>query len=369
MQNTGKIRIGIVGCGTISSYYVKNLVLFPHITVAACADLDPAKATALATEFGIPRTLTTEQLLSDPEIDLVLNLTIPAAHASVARAALEHGKSVYNEKPLTTTRDEAVELLRLAEERGLRVGCAPDTFLGAGPQSAIRFIQEGGLGDPVGATAFMMSRGMEHWHPNPAFYYKPGAGPLFDMGPYYLTYLCAIFGPVRRVSAMARASFPERVVTSQPNPGTVIKVETPTHIVANLEFVNGALATIGMSFDVAAHHMPYLELFGSEATLSLNNPNFFSGDVLLCRRGESDWQQLPLSGPYRDNARGVGVAEMAWAIQTGQPHRANGQLALHVLDIMQSTLEAAESGRRLDLTTSMTPPAPLPEDLKDWSFA
>ncbi len=353
------MRIGVIGCGNISSTYLKNARSLGGITVSACADLDLERARARAEEFGVPRAYTVEELLADPAIQLVVNLTIPQAHASVGRAVLEAGKSLYLEKPLALDREDGRALLEAARARGLRVGAAPDTFLGAGLQTCRTLIDEGAIGEPVAAMAHMLGHGHESWHPDPAFYYKRGGGPLFDMGPYYLTALVSLLGPVCSVVGAARATFPERTITSQPRAGERISVEVPTHTAAVLEFTSGAIATLVMSFDVWKSEAPRLEIHGSTGSLSVPDPNTFGGPVRLYRADEPGWNEAPLVAGYVGNSRGIGVEDMAAAIGEGRPHRASGDLAYHVLDVMQAVHETAASGRRLDIDSSCERPEPL----------
>lgn len=353
------IRVGLVGCGNISDIYLQNSQRFDAFDIVACADRVPSRAAEKATLYGVPRVLEPERLLADPDIDLVLNLTTPDAHAAVALAAVENGKHVYNEKPLTISREDARRLIDLAAKSGLRVGGAPDTFLGGDLQTCRKLIDEGVIGAPVAATAFMMHHGHESWHPDPAFYYQPGGGPLFDMGPYYLTALIAMLGPIATVSAMARTSFPTRTVSSEPKRGETIPVETPTHISATLAFHQGAIATIIMSFDVWDHRCPLLEIHGAEGSMSLPDPNEFSGPVRVKRAGGSRWQTRKLAFGHTDNCRGLGVADMAAAIHEGRPHRCNADLAFHVLDAMHAILESAKAGRELTLESTCERPEPV----------
>jgi len=356
-----KIRVGIIGCGNICGIYCKNLPTFEGIELVALSDLDLDRAKALAEQYHVPKVMTPDEFLSDPEIQLVVNLTIPSVHAEVALQAIQAGKSVYNEKPLAIRRREARELLGLAREKGLRVGCAPDTVLGAGFQTARKLLDSGAIGEPVAATAFMMSGGVEHWHPNPEFFYKKGAGPLFDMGPYYLTGLFMLLGPVHRVGASARISYPTRQITSQPHAGKLIEVETPTHISANLEFSAGPLATMIMSFDVKGrHHLPNMEVYGSEGALLLPDPNTFCGPVLHRGKEDKEWREVPLEFGYQENSRGLGVADMASAIRMNRDHRCNERIAYHVLDAMHSILDSAQLGRTLELSSTTTRPEPFP---------
>jgi predicted dehydrogenase len=368
MMSKATVKVGLIGCGTISSVYLENCAKFNNLEVVACADLDLARAVAKAAQYNVPRAIPVEELIADPEIQVVLNLTIPAAHGAVALAALEAGKSVYNEKPLAITREDARRMLELADQRGLRVGCAPDTFLGGGLQTCRKLIADGWIGRPVAATAFMLGRGPEGWHPDPEFLYQPGAGPLFDMGPYYLTALIALLGPVRRVTASAQISFPERLITSQPRYGTMITVRAPTHVAGVLDFAGGAVGTLVTSFDVWAAEAPRLEIYGADGSLSLPDPNSFGGPVRVRRPGMREWQELPLLYGYAGEGRGVGLADMAAALATGRAHRADGRLAYHVLDIMHAFLDASREGRHIDLASGVAPPDPLPVGLRDWEF-
>jgi len=294
-MTNSKTRIGVIGCGNISPIYLQAGKRFEILEVAACADIDLERAKARAAEFDIPKACSVEELLADPDIDIVVNLTIPKAHSPVGLTVLQAGKSVYNEKPLAALREEAQPLLTTARERGLRVGGAPDTFLGGGLQTCRKLIDDGVIGEPVAATAFMMGHGHESWHPDPAFYYQVGGGPMFDMGPYYLTALINLLGPVRRVTGSTRISFPERTITSQPKYGTKIEVKTPTHIAGVLDFASGAIGTIITSFDVWGHHAPIIEIYGSEGTLSVPDPNTFGGVVRVRKAREQEWVEVPLT--------------------------------------------------------------------------
>lgn len=360
------IGIAIVGCGHISDIYLQNLTRSQTMRVFACADLDLARATATAAKYGVPHGATLEDVLRDPSAEIVVNLTTPDAHAAVALAALNAGKHVYNEKPLALGLAQAQQMLELAAATNLRVGCAPNTFLGGGLQTCRQLIDEGAIGTPVAATAFMTCAGHESWHPNPSFYYQPGAGPLFDMGPYYLTALVNLLGPIQRVTGMARASFAERTITSQPRSGQVIRVNTPTHISGLLEFVSGVHGMIITSFDVQAAHLPSLEIHGSLGSLSLPDPNTFGGPVQVFAAHQPAWQELPIAHGCTDDSRGLGVLDMAVALQTGVAHRASGALALHVLEVMHGILEFAESGQRIEIQSLPSRPAALTTEM---SFA
>jgi predicted dehydrogenase len=355
-----RTRVGIIGCGNISRAYLDMGQRFEILEVVACADLVAERAVARAEEYNIPRACSVEELLADPDLEIVVNLTIPHAHAALARATLEAGKHAYCEKPLAVTREEGLAVLELAQAQGLLVGCAPDTFLGGGNQTARKAIADGWIGEPIGASAYMLCHGHESWHPDPAFYYQPGGGPLFDMGPYYLTALVNLLGPVARVTASATITFPTRTITSEPKFGEVIEVQVPTHVNGILQFASGAVGTITTSFDVWAGQHPPIEIYGTEGTLSVPDPNSFGGRPRLRRAGAEDWSELPLSHGYTEQNRGLGVADMAYALRSGRPHRASGELAYHVLEVMQSLHEAAEAGRWLDLQSTCAQPALLP---------
>lgn len=356
------MNVGIIGCGNISQIYLSAPERNPALRITAVADQVRERAEAKAKAHGL-RALSVDALLADPDIGLVINLTIPAAHGPVAMRALEAGKHVYNEKPLAITREDARAMLALAARKGLRVGGAPDTFLGAGLQTCRKLIDDGAIGRPVAATAFMMGHGPEAWHPDPDFFYQPGAGPMFDMGPYYLTALIHLLGPVARVTGSARISFPERAVGSGPKKGDVIKVNTPTHVAGVLEFAAGPVATVVTSFDVWAAQVPRIEIYGSEGTLGVPDPNTFGGPVLLRRAGEAAWTEVALTHPNAENCRGLGPADLVTAAASGRPHRASGALAWHVLDIMHAIHDAAREGRHIGLDSGCARPAALPVGL------
>jgi predicted dehydrogenase len=355
------VNIGVIGCGAISGIYLQAPNTFPILNITACADLDTAKAQAKAEEHNI-QARTVEELLADPEIEIVLNLTIPGAHAEIGLAALQHGKSVYSEKPLALTTEQGAPLLETAARNNLRVGCAPDTFLGGGLQTCRKLIDDGWIGEPVAATAFMMSHGHEHWHPSPEFYYKPGGGPMFDMGPYYLTALVHLLGPVRRVTGSTRTTFPQRTITSSPLTGTVIDVDVPTHVAGVLDFSAGPVATIITTFDVWASDLPRIEIYGTEGTLSVPDPNTFGGPVRLRRHRETEWSDQEIVFGYTANSRGLGLADMAHALCDQRPHRASGELAYHVLEIMEAIHTASDRDAHVLLQSTCERPALLPQD-------
>jgi predicted dehydrogenase len=352
-------RVGIVGCGVISAAYLKRLATFPFLEVTAVADLLPERAAAKAEEFGVARSCSPAELLADPDVDVVVNLTIPAAHAELALAAIESGKSVYTEKPLGLTRAEGEAVVAAADARGVRVGCAPDTFLGAGLQTCRRLLDDGAIGEPLGATGFMVGPGPEAWHPDPAFFYQHGAGPVFDVGVYYLTAFVSLLGPVTRVSGSARISRAQRPIGSEPLRGRLIDVEVPTHVSMSLDFAGGPVATLVASFDVQASRLPRMEIYGTEGTLSVPDPNTFGGPVKLRKPGEDEWTDVPLVDGYAEQARGIGLADMVLAMDEGRPHLASGDLALHVLDLMQAVHEASAEERYVHPSTTCARPEPL----------
>jgi predicted dehydrogenase len=357
-----KARIGVVGCGVISQPYLSRLTTFDTLEVVACADVLLDRAKERAEAFGVPTACSPEELLAHPEIDLVVNLTVPAAHAPLADAALDAGKSVYGEKPIALDRDEAVALLAKADGLGLHVGSAPDTFLGAGLQTCRALIDEGAIGEVVAVNAMRMVPGPELWHPDPAFLYRRGAGPLFDLGIYDITAAVAMLGPVARVTGATRSVRDQRTVGRGPLAGTAFDVEVPTHTSAVLQLASGPLVTLVASFDVVSTRMNAYEVYGTEGTLAVPDPNTFGGPVRLHRLGGPDWEDVPLRHRFAEQARGVGVADMVLATRNQRPARASGRLALHVLDVMQSVIESAESGAAVDVTTTCERPAPLPVD-------
>ncbi len=361
--SSSKVNIGIVGAGVISEIYLKNLsTRFDNTRVVGVADLIVERAEVRAKAFGV-EAFTVDEIVQHPDVDLIVNLTIPAAHAEVALSAINAGKSAYNEKPLAISREDGKKLLAAAEAKGVLVGSAPDTFLGGGLQSARKYIDDGIIGKPVALSAFLLSRGMEAWHPDPYFFFQPGAGPLFDVGVYYLQAMASILGPVRRVSAIARASYPERTVGSGPKEGEKIPVNTPTHIAGALEFESGVIGSLTTSFDLWEKKNSTLVVYGSEGTLRLPDPNTFGGPIQLLRGGsrDNDWEDLPLTYGNTENSRGLGVWDMATALQTGGRHRANGELGYHVLDIMTSVLESSVQGEHVTVESTVERPDALPQ--------
>ena len=354
-----KVKVGLMGVGNIAPQYIEGCRHFEILDPAACADIDMERAHSFAHEWGL-QAMTAAEMLADPAIEIILNLTVPGVHAEVSTAIIEAGKHVYSEKPLATTRKEGQQIVDAARKAGVRVGCAPDTFLGGGIQTCRKLIDEGAIGKPVAATAFLAGHGHESWHPNPGFYYRVGGGPLFDMGPYYLTALINLLGPVRRLSATTAMSFEERIAAS----GDVLPVEVNTHVTGTLDFATDALGTLIMSFDVWAHNLPRIEIYGSEGSLSVPDPNTFQGPVHIWTTETGTWHDVPLT--HSDAVgRGIGVADMAHALKSRRPHRASGDLAFHVLDIMAAFDESSERGEHITLTSTCDQPAPLPLDLPE----
>ncbi|GAA4206806.1 Gfo/Idh/MocA family protein [Actinocatenispora rupis] len=362
---SGPVGVGVVGCGTISDQYLTNLSAFPDVAVVAVADLDQDRARATAEKYGVPVVGDTDTVVAHPDVELVVNLTIPAAHTEVAAKAVAAGRHVYSEKPLALEREAGAALLADATAAGLRVGNAPDTFLGAGLQTAYRLIADGAIGTPLTALTLFQVPGPESWHPNPAFLYQYGAGPLFDLGPYYLTALVAAFGPASRVGAVARKARATRTVGSGPLAGTEFPVEVPTHVSALVEFAGGQAATSVLSFDSPLPRAGFLEITGTGATIALPDPNNFDGDIRLRTASDDDWTVVPCQGATA--SRGVGVLDMARALRTGAPHRASGDLALHVLDLMTAITESAAAGSFTSLSTTATAPEPLPTDFDPYA--
>lgn len=355
---TPKVKVGIIGCGNIFPAYVKGCRAFDILEVAACADIDAELAKAREKEFGV-KAVPAPALLDDPGIQIVINLTPPKAHFEVNLAAIQAGKHVHTEKPLALTRDEGLRTLAAAKEKGVRVGAAPDTFLGGGLQTCRKLIDDGWIGAPVAATAFMTGHGPEGWHPNPHFFYQRGGGPMFDMGPYYLTALVMLLGPATRVTGSARISFPERIATSEARRGERIPVEVPTHVAGVIDFASGAVGTLVTSFDVWGANLPRIEIYGSEGSLSVPDPNTHGGPVRVLRAESREWVEVPLT--HSDKvARGIGPADMAYAITSGRPHRCSGEMAYHVLDLMHAFHDASESGRHVEIKSTCERPAPLP---------
>jgi len=354
------VKVGLVGSGFISGIYLKNSKLFKSFDVVACSDLIHERAENRVKEYDIPKACSNEEIFEDPEIEIVLNLTTPEGHYEVARQAIEAGKSVYNEKPLAIELEEGRELVDSAERAGVLIGGAPDTFMGGGIQTCRKLIDDGWIGEPIGATAFMTNHGHESWHPDPEFYYKAGGGPMFDMGPYYLTALVNLMGPIRRVKASTRITFKERTITSEPKFGQKIQVDVPTHVVGIMDFHNGAIGTIITTFDVWGAQLPRIEIYGTLGSLSVPDPNTFGGPVKIFLSGYEEWREVPLTHGYTFNSRGLGVADMANAIRSERPHRASGDLTYHVLEAMHAFHQASDQERTVELKSTVKKPEALP---------
>jgi predicted dehydrogenase len=354
-----KVGIGFIGCGNISEAYLKAATKFPILDIRGVADLKPDAAQARASQFGL-KAHSVDALLRDPAVEIIVNLTIPAAHVEVGLMAIAAGKHVHSEKPLGLTTAHARTLLEAADKRGLRVGCAPDTFLGGAHQTCRKLVDEGAIGRPVAGTATFMCPGHERWHPNPAFYYAEGGGPMLDMGPYYITALVNLIGPVARVSGSTSRVRGERLITSEPLKGTKIDVEVATHVAGTMEFASGAIVSIATSFDVPKHRHVPIELYGTEASMIVPDPNHFGGAIQLAQAGQ-EWADQPIGHAYGDgNYRSIGVADMAHAIRAERPHRASGELALHVLEVMEAFETSSRLGRHVSIETRPERPHMLP---------
>jgi len=356
----GPVGVAVVGCGTISDEYLRNLTSFPDLRVLHCADLDLARAKAQAARYGVPGAGSARQAVEDAEVEIVVNLTVPAAHAAVAREALAAGKHVWIEKPLALDAAAGRMLLAEAGRAGRRVGCAPDTVLGAGLQTARRLIDAGAIGVPQAALAMMQDPGPDRWHPDPEFLFQRGAGPLFDIGPYYLATLALLFGPATQVAALGQCARATRVIGAGPRAGTAFSVQVPTHVAALVRFAAGQAASLLLSFDSPLRRHGFVEITGTEATLALPDPNRFGGEIRLRATGSDEWTSIPAEGATA--GRGLGVLDMARALRGGTPHRASGELALHVLETMEAIASSIDAGTFEPVRTTFTVPAGLAAD-------
>jgi predicted dehydrogenase len=369
-----KVRVGVIGCGAISGAYLGMAKNFPLVEMSACADLNPAAAKSKAEQFGIPKVCSVDELLKDPSIEIVLNLTVPKAHVPIGLQAVAAGKHMYAEKPLGIDREDARKLIDAARQKGVRIGCAPDTFMGACVQTARKLIEDGAIGKPVAFTSTWMSRGHEHWHPSPEFYYEVGGGPMLDMGPYYLTALLNLLGPIKRLAGLASISRAQRTIVHKkdgvPGPkfGKVINVETPDHVVGVIEFQNGCVGQIVTSFATRGANYDNkspIVIYGTEGTLRVGDPNGFDGPVFLCRFDDNkpdEFVEMPHTF-VKGYGRSVGVADMAYAIRSGRPHRANGDLAFAVLDAMVGFLDSSRNGQFHVPTARFEKPKLMPAEL------
>jgi predicted dehydrogenase len=364
-MSTAKVRFGIIGCGNISQAYFNAAKRFDILELAGCADLLPEVAKAKAAE-NHTTAYSVAELLARKDVELIINLTVPNAHASVSLAALKAGKHVHCEKPFATNLTDGQAILALAKEKGLLVGCAPDTFLGGGLQTSRKLVDDGWIGKVIGGTAFMLSNGMESWHPNPDFFFQPGGGPMLDIGPYYTTALITMLGPVAQVSGFVSKARETRLITSKEHYGEHIQVNVPTHQAGVLKFHSGAIVNMAISFDVQAHHHKPLELYGTLGSLEVPDPNTFGGPVRLSTSaGNREWREVSLSHNYADNMRSIGAADLAHALRGKRPHRASGELAYHALEVMLAFETSSKTGRAVRIHSKPKRPAPLPLGLTE----
>ena len=358
------MKIGLVGCGVISKTYLKNAkeLYADDYEIRAVSDVIPEAAAKRAEEFGVPKNLTPDEMLRDPEIELILNLTPPTAHTDIICRALRAGKHVYTEKPFGITTKDAAEILRCAKQAGKRVGSAPDTFLSMPVQSALKAIESGYIGDVMGGNCLCIhpTHGNENWHPEPWFYYQKGAGPMQDMGAYYLSVLIAMMGPIQAVACMQTMNFKERLIATQPHKGEKIRVEVPTHVISLIRFASGAVVTFMNTLDVWNSRQPWIEIYGTKGTLILPDPNHFKGDVLISRLsyGEDQWTPVPLLLEYRDTQRGIGLADMTRAIRENRAQRANAEMANHIVEAINGFDTAAGTGKEYVLQSTCAKPEP-----------
>ena len=357
----GTIKVAFIGVGSISKIYLENITkVFKGVEIAGVCDLIPERAQKAKEAYNLPRVYADMyEAFKDPQVDIILNLTRPYQHYDVSRLALEHGKHVYTEKPLGITMEEGDALVKLAQEKGLQIGGAPDTFLGAGLQSCRKYIDSGLIGDVVGAAAFMICRGHETWHPDPDFYYQKGGGPLLDMGPYYMSALTSLLGRVERLVAAGKRTFDKRMITSQPHAGTVMDVNVDTYTTGIMQFESGAIGTLFTTFDAYYHTQARLEIYGTEGTLILPDPNFFGGAIQIYRPESKKYDELPLLFDYVDNMRALGLADMAKSLQTGRDARCGMQQVYHVVDILTGFERSARSGAWVEMKTPYKRPAPM----------
>jgi len=355
------LKIAMIGVGAISGIYLRNITgTFREIELIGVCDLIRERAENAQKNYNIPKLYETMwDAFADPEVDIILNLTRPYEHYEVSKGAILAGKHVYSEKPLASDFEKGMDLVRLAKEKGVHLGGAPDTFMGAGIQTARKAIDDGLIGTPIGGVAAMTGHGPEGWHPDPEFFYKKGGGPMMDMGPYYVTALINLMGGVSEVSGVAKKSFDTRLITSQPHNGTVVDVEVPTYTTGTLIFENGAIATIFTTFDLYGGDGARIDIYGTEGTLSVPDPNWFDGRVRLLKPGR-EWEDLPTDGfAYHDNSRALGLADMAKAIESGREARCDYTQTEHVLEIMTGIERASREKKTLKLTTKYTRKAPM----------
>jgi predicted dehydrogenase len=353
-------KVGIIGCGNISGAYLKGAKAFNNIEVVSCADINMEAALAKAEEFEI-KAVSVDEILADKDIEIIINLTTPQGHAPVNIQALNAGKHVHCEKPFAITLEEGQAVLKLAKEKNLYVGCAPDTFLGGGIQTCRKIIDDNWIGKPISGTASMMCAGHESWHPNPGFYYLNGGGPLFDMGPYYITALINLLGPVTRVCASTGKGFKTRTCTAEATNGTILPVETATHLTGILDFECGAIITVIMSFDVQKNSHKPIEIYGTTGSILVPDPNGFGGPVMVSTN-RAEWKEMPLTHKYTENSRIFGVSDMADAIQAGRTNRCAGELAYHVLEVMHAFQKSSDNGCHVNIESTCEQPSALPAE-------
>jgi predicted dehydrogenase len=344
-------KVAIVGCGNISGIYLKNLQRFPWLQVVAVSDLKPELVQKALEAVPGAKALSIDEIVKSPEISIVINLTPPQAHFPVSLQFLQAGKSVYSEKPAAGLFSEAQKLLSTAKEKNVIFGCAPDTFLGGGIQTSRKLIEDGWIGKPLGFSGAMLCRGPESWHPNPDFFYKAGAGPLYDMGPYYLTTFVNLFGPIEEVVSFNKKGFSQRLATCKEKFGTLINVEIPTHYVSTLRFKSEVIGGLTTSFDVVGTKTPNIEVHGTEGSLIVPDPNTFGGPIFFKSAKGGDWKEVPLTHPYSENSRGLGVADLALALEQKRPARGSGDLAIHVLESIEAIHLASDQKRAVKITT------------------
>lgn len=347
------VKVAMIGCGSISGIYLTNITkVFKELELVGVCDLIPERAEKAQKEYNVPKIYPTMyDAFADPEVEVVLNLTRPYQHFEVSKAALEAGKHVYSEKPLGADFEEGKKLVALAKEKGLMLGGAPDTYLGAGIQTCRELIDNGAIGKPIGAACFMICHGHESWHPDPEFYYKRGGGPMMDMGPYYVTALVNLLGGIKSVTGITKRFFPKRLITSEPHCGEIIDVEAPTHLTGMLEFDNGAVGTIITTFDVHYNSQARFEIYGTEGTMMVPDPNGFGGPIQIYRPEDGEWKEMPLTFDYKENSRGIGLADMACSLRTGSPFRSSWEQTFHVLEVLTSFEKSSDAHAAYQMET------------------
>ena len=363
-----KYKAAIVGCGAIARSYLKysRLAYSDYYAITLATDISYEKAKAFAEEYGVERYGLAELAYNDPEIDIIINLTVPMAHEEVTVRALECGKHVYTEKPLACTREGMKRIIETAERCGKRVGCAPDSFMSAPAQTAKKAIEEDWIGEPIAINAICAMRGNEYWRPDADFFYKEGAGPMMDMAPYYLNSFINLVGAVESVSAMSKMTWKERTIKVAPRRGEKIAVEVPTFVSSALRFKNGVIATFVNSFDIWGTKQPYIEVYGEKGTMVIPDPNRYKGDVLVKRFNDSEWRALPQFIEYADYGRGIGIVDMIRSIEAGVPHKAGLEMAYHATDVIFAMDEAGRECREIPVSSSASKPDGLwntPEEI------